>query len=292
VPVVAIHPRQLHQYAELLKLEKAMNGLDAYVMARFALELHNGRIQDVEGFSARDLIEYSQRFATHPRPPIDPFCEKIISDKFRFIWVGIPKAATRSILTALYREPAVDVAGREVNDELASLLNQNQNYGEYFKFAFVRNPWARIVSSYINKIQRFREETQRHIIDRYSALRFKMPFEEFIRFLLEDPSGRDEGANRHWLSQHTFVSDKDGEFLVDFIGKIENIEHDFTLACHRIGLPEIHLPWLNSREGWKMNKQVMKQKDPFYYRRYYTSQTRELVRQRYSKDIELFEYEF
>jgi hypothetical protein len=119
-----------------------------------------------------------------------------------------------------------------------------------------------------------------------------MPFEEFIRFLLDHPSGRDEGANRHWMSQHVFVTDKNGELLVDFIGKIENLEDDFATVCRTIGLPDIRLPWLNSREGWKVDKQALDRKDPLYYRSYFTAETRELVRKRYQKDIEMFGYDF
>lgn len=292
LPVVAIHTRQLNQYAELLKMDEMIPYIDAYVMARFALELHAGNILHTDGYSTKDLIRLARATVSASRPPADPICEKVISEKFRFVWVGIPKVATRSILTALYREPQVDIAGREVNDELWKLLKQNEIFEKYFKFAFVRNPWARIVSSYLNKIQRFREDTQRDIIDRYPGLRFKMPFEEFIRFLLEDPSGKDEGANRHWISQHVFVTGKNGELLVDFIGKMENLKEDFATACLKIGLPEIQLPWLNSREGWKANKQVLNQKDPFYYRSYFTPETRELVRKRYLKDIEMFGYDF
>ena len=292
LPVVAIHSRQLNQYAELLKMEKMSSYADAYVMARFALELHSGNIQQTDGYSTKDLIQLAQAFESDSRPPADPICEKVITDKYRFLWVGIPKVATRSILTALYREPAVDIAGKEVNEELWRLLKQNEIFHEYFKFAFVRNPWARIVSSYLNKIWRFREDTQRDIINRYSALRFRMPFEKFIRFLLDDPSGRDEGANRHWMSQHVFVTGDNGEILVDFIGKMENLKKDFATVCRRIGLPEIHLPWLNSREGWKVDNQLLNQKDPFYYRTYFTDETRELVRKRYRKDIEIFGYDF
>ncbi len=292
VPVVAIQSRQLNQFAEIVKFEKKITRLDAYVMARFAMEIHKGQIQNIDGFTPQDLVGRARELAKAARPQRDPLCEKIISDKFGFIWVGIPKVATRSILTALYREPVVDVAGRLVNEELQALLDHDPNYRNYFKFALVRNSWARIVSCYVNKIQRANEETQRHIIDRYSGLRLKMPFEEFIRFLLEDPSGQDEGANRHWLSQHAFVSDSNGQLLVDFIGKIENLADDFAIACKRIGLPDIQLPWLNSREGWKVDKKLMKQKDPFYYRQYFTPETQELVRTRYRRDIELFGYDF
>ena len=291
-PVVAIQTRQLNQYAERLKTEKMTSLADAYVMAHFALELHSGNLQQTDGYSTKDLIQLAKAFDSASRPPADPMCEKVISDKYRFLWVGIPKVATRSILTALYREPSADLAAREVNEELWKLLKQNEAYQAYFKFAFVRNPWARIVSSYLNKLWRYREDTQRQIIKRYSGLRFRMPFEEFVRFLMENPNGRDEGANRHWMSQHIFVTDKNGELLVDFIGKMENLKEDFATACRRIGLPEIRLPWLNSREGWKVDKQVLDQKDPFYYRHYFTAETRELVRKRYRTDIEMFGYDF
>ena len=103
MPVVATHTRQLNQYAELLKRKRMLPNADAYVMARFALELHVGNMQNIDGYSTEDLIRLARTFESPSRPPADPICEKVISDKYRFLWVGIPKVATRSILTALYR---------------------------------------------------------------------------------------------------------------------------------------------------------------------------------------------
>ena len=218
--------------------------------------------------------------------------EKVISDRYKFIWIGIPKAATRSILTALYRQPDVELGSREVTDELWRLLGENGRYSDYFKFTFVRNPWARVVSCWKNKIHEPKEDVIIKIINKYPGLRPNMPFDEFVRFLSESPFGRDEGANRHWASQFLFITDPSGRVLVNVIGKTENIANDFEAIRQQIGLPQLELPWLNTHLGWDPGKETLVNEDSRYYRDFYNAEIRELVRRRYRIDIEAFGYEF
>lgn len=226
----------------------------------------------------------------HLKPDLNS--EKLVSDEYRFIWAGVPKAATRSILTALYRKPDTGLGCRMVNDELWELLKSNGSYKDYYKFTFVRNPWARIVSCYKDKILAPKEKYINEVIDKIPDLTQGMTFEAFVQFLMDSPYGRDEGADRHWASQHRFVEDPKGTVLVDAIGKTENIQEDFDYISKHIGLPSLKLPWLNTHIGWNPGQEKLIEKDPFYYRDYYTPKTREIVRQRYYIDIGKFDYEF
>ena len=218
--------------------------------------------------------------------------EKLISDIYRFIWVGIPKSATRSILTLLHRDPPLDFGTRQVTDELQHFVNSNGQYRDYFKFTFVRNPWSRVVSTYFNKIRTEKEEVRRMFAGRYPGLHDDMSFEQFVTFLVEHPQGSDKHADRHWISQHLFLIDDRGDVLVDFIGKVENLANDFGQITNRLGLGTFELPVLNTRQGWNGNAESLSLSDPYEYRQYYTAKTREMIRQRYAVDIESFQYDF
>lgn len=72
--------------------------------------------------------------------------------------------------------------------------------------------------------------------------------------------------------------DEQGKLLVDWVGRYERLEQDFAAVCHRINVRET-LPRLNvSLHG--------------SYREHYTDRTRRLVEEAYTKDIEMFGYEF
>ncbi len=227
----------------------------------------------------------------HAPLPADLKSEKIVSDRHKFVWVGIPKVATRSFLEVFVRNPAIDTDSRIETDELWQ-LSERLPIGHYFKFTFVRNPWARVVSCYLNKIANPDPEKTRSVWGKYPGLEHHMPFDRFVDFLINNPYGNDNHANRHWISQHRFICSRGGQILVDFIGFCEKLQEEFDIACGYMGLPHIELPVLNTRQGWKPEEKVIKQADPFYYRDYYTPKTREKIRSRYETDIQVFKYTF
>lgn len=103
-----------------------------------------------------------------------------------------------------------------------------------------------------------------------------MSFEEFIEAVCSIP---DEKAEAHYMSQYLYITDNGGNVLVDFIGRHETFEKDFSHICNRIGAKKPELSHL-----MKSNHET--------YRKYYTKETSEMVKQRYLKDISMFGYEF
>lgn len=69
--------------------------------------------------------------------------------------------------------------------------------------------------------------------------------------------------------------------LVDYVGHYENLAHEFSAICGKLGLGDIELP--------RKNKSRNKIR---HYGEYYTAPARDLVAERFRKDIDLFGYNF
>ena len=66
--------------------------------------------------------------------------------------------------------------------------------------------------------------------------------------------------------------------MMDFVGRMENLEHDFAFVATRLGC---------TRRLQAVN--TMNHHD---YRNYYDEETRDIVKRVYIKDIQLFGYDY
>jgi len=215
--------------------------------------------------------------------------------------MAVPKVANTSIKAALTALMPADIQelsndGRTERsiyarhrDELFKrnirlYKHQVARYRSYFIFAFVRDPWDRLVSCYRDKIEwgAIMEDGQRHDPRNrrlYLGQEFEreMHFDEFVRKVATIP---DKRANRHIRSQYTFVTDRHAQLIPHFIGRFGNLSHDFDRVMERIGAKGVSLPHVRrSSEGTG-------------HRSYYTEELAELVAKRYRRDIELFGFSF
>jgi hypothetical protein len=134
-------------------------------------------------------------------------------------------------------------------------------YSNFYKFAFVRNPWEWQVSLYHHMLQR-KEHYQHKLIKSMKN------FDEYIEWRVNE--------DRHL--QKDFITGLDGRVLVDFIGKYENLAEDFRHVCQNLHVTA-SLPHLNKSAHRN-------------YESYYNAGTRKLVEENFREDIELFGYEF
>jgi Sulfotransferase family len=238
----------------------------------------------------------------------------MISHHYKCIFIHIPKTAGQSIEHVFLKLLDLDWETRaplllRYNDNpelgpprLAHLkareyvpckyLTQEQ-FDDYFKFAFVRNPWDRMVSIY--KYFRW---------NRY--VEFKTFVVKKLTRIWQDS---------HWFigPQSDFVCNENGEIIVDFVGKFETLDADFNKVCRHLGLPPTELPYVNksAKQNVRLSfnpKDVLKYARWLYrnrtipsikpapgfknYHEYYDDECRELVADLYKKDIQLFGYEF
>ncbi len=229
----------------------------------------------------------------------------MICKPFNCIFVHIPKAAGRSIemffmnKLDLDRENDADRAQLLIIDnddpakgtEKLSHLSASeyvqcghisqQEFSSFYKFSFVRNPWARLVSEY-----------------RYRNFLTHKCFKDFVMNKLPAP-GRDD-KYRHIMPQTEMLYDMDGNLLVDFVGKFEHLQRDFGQVCERLGFEKSNLSHVYSSD--KKSRELKRKIRNFLYRNgesalrsyvdFYDTETREFVADLYRADIEMFGYSF
>lgn len=139
-------------------------------------------------------------------------------------------------------------------------------WNQYFKFVFVRNPWSWVLSCYTWNNRR--ESRGRMKFDKDSFLRH---WEQMKRYKVASQSES--------YFQYDWIMDANGIRYVNFIGRFENLQEDFNVACKKIGIPCQVLPHLNVT-----NYQS--------YRDFYTEEAKALVSEKYKKDITFLGYEY
>ena len=175
----------------------------------------------------------------------------------------------------LFADSQYELAGVGFMSEYAA-----GRYDGYFKFAFVRNPWDRLVSCYLQKLGPGRR--RRAPLGRTQSgdkLREGMHFSEFATAVCEIP---DTEANPHFRSQHIVLYGGTDSLLPDFIGRFENLQEDFARVTAKIGAPDLKLPHLTPSLS----------RDNRSYRDFYDERLAKMVNERYQRDIELFDYSF
>ena len=152
-------------------------------------------------------------------------------------------------------------------------------WDNFYKFAFVRNPWDFMVSLFFH-FQRLDEVSAP---PRSRDVSWKKwvgsSFTEWVKKFLDPDQSFIKEDDVHLLTQAEWLSDKEGNLLIDFVGKFENLQEDFIKVCDKLNVPVGTLPHKN---GTKHNKYVD----------YYDEETKELVAESFKKDIKIFDYNF
>lgn len=203
----------------------------------------------------------------------------LISHKHKFITIDIPKTGTTSVNCSLipllgnddiFSFPPKEQYNLKYVANSISDLHRHAHYEEvitkfpecnqYFTFCFFRNPWERIISfhKWLNG-----GETKKGFI-KYKGL----PLKDLI---ISEIDALKPQVN--WIKNNLNSSKRVSVF------KFENLQQDFNKICDKIGIPQQRLPHKNATKHKR-------------YTEYYDDETREIVAQKYAKDIEMFKYKF
>ena len=138
-------------------------------------------------------------------------------------------------------------------------------YDRLLKFAFVRNPWDRLVSQYHwRRRRKYRFNTRK-----------LWAFGSFSNYLRWEVTSR---QNRGRMLQLSMLQDSRGEIGVDRILRFESLVNDWTAMARELGV-ESALPQLirTKHDDW---------------RGHYTDEDAAFVAQHWAPDIEAFGYTF
>lgn len=109
---------------------------------------------------------------------------------------------------------------------------------DIFKFCFVRNPYIRLLSCYLDKIKRDKYQSQQIKTQLGWAADAKriVSFEEFVDVVTGQAV---EDMDQHWRVQYDQTYQSNIEY--DFIGRFENFEQDFRFILGHLGIdPEAY----------------------------------------------------
>jgi hypothetical protein len=162
----------------------------------------------------------------------------------------------------------------------------------WFKFAFVRNPWDRLVSWYSMIEQARHIHWLETLFDRRKRKHYRQArdnplwrqvyddstdFPSFVRNCTAPVQVAPGTTYSFAYNQVDYLGDGSGRLLVDFVGRFENWTVDTAAVCERIGIRVDKWPRQNpSRHR--------------HYSSYYDAETAAIVAGRFARDIAAFGY--
>ena len=199
----------------------------------------------------------------------------IVSDKHQFIYYEIQKCATETMRKYFLGQKNRMVTNNPYGARrISGSRNKDRHYIDmgYYAFTFVRNPWARTVSGWVSKFEQYHDPKHPDLPGiRDPELSLDTTFEEYVEFVYKTPDSR---ADCHFKSMHSFIPS-----VNIYVGRVEKLKEDFDVIRTNLGLPLLDIPRENktARLPW---------------REYYSERLKEMVAERYTKDIELYGYTF
>lgn len=189
------------------------------------------------------------------------------------IFVHIPKTAGTTVIETLGAEPVFDThAPAGIYREADARF-----FERAFKFAFVRNPWDRLASSFHfmksgTDWPMQQQWARRHIGDRN--------FAEFLRALRNPWYRTVVMSERFFWPQSFWLTDRRERLLVDKIYRFEEIESAMPEICDQLGV-DVPQQLPTRRHSKRLP-----------YSELYDQQSAALVGRLYARDVEAFGYSF
>jgi len=160
-----------------------------------------------------------------------------------FLYIHVPKTAGVSVRDS-------GLIG-EKNKRGHAHARNIKDIKNYFSFCFVRNPYSKFLSSYNYLKTAPPGYSTKHLIGGLKRAEYLNKFyPTFKEFCLGLREGRLNGFDdKHFLDlQKDWVCDKEGNIIVNFIGRFENLSEDWIKVQIKNNVDEnkiIDLPWKN-----------------------------------------------
>lgn len=206
------------------------------------------------------------RQKVHPSPKGDfslkPF------DEHHAIFIHITKTAGTSVAKSLFGYLPYHYTATQYR-----VFYGKETFNNYFKFAFVRNPWDRLHSAY-----RYLKAGGWNEKDKVWGEKHLAQYEDFNEFVIKWLTPENIKTHIHFKPQHEFICDKHGNLLLDYIAYFETLNQDFEEIATRLNI-KTTLETHNRNPGET-------------YKNAYTQHAKSKVEDIYAKDIAIFGYSF
>ena len=230
----------------------------------------------------------------------DPNAHIDVLPKQRLMYISVPKCASTTIKVALSAlNGRTNATADKVHKRRHSGLQSPAHVGVSafhrlatspltLRFAFVRNPYARLVSAWADKFQGKALVPGNSFVDKYLAYRnaadltlpcgadHTLSFAQFVAFATATALCR---VDAHWQTQEDMLNMPG--IMLDHVGKVETFDDDFLTVLDHIGRgPDVlhsAAPYLNtsSHRPW---------------RDYYSQSLADDVYRAYERDFDMFGY--
>ena len=250
---------------------------------------------DIAALSLRGKFRQARVRAAVAARRSAPDAEKVVSRRYRFVWLCVPKAASRSLIAALVQaDPDAEIVKKSA---IADIHKRRPETRGYCTFAFVRHPFDRALSLYA-EVRHFRErpegakrpvkERRQRFFERtFPGFAEVDTFDDFCDWLTS-PYAADEFADVHFMSQRPQIAAAADGRPPDFIGAAERLDDDFRAVCERLGIaPPPALPALNTAAGWNPASQTAIRAARAETRALLTERNKALLAKRYADDLDL-----
>lgn len=200
----------------------------------------------------------------------------IISLKHRFIFFHIPKNAGSSITAALkpFEDLAADSAlqkyGLNGHARLSDLIrigfSKEDIMNNYFKFAFVRNPYDRALSNYFYLLEHPENPTHNQVVQAKN-------FNTYVRAL----------HHTYDITQTKYTHDDAGNLQLDFVGKYENLHQDLLKIQNILGI-DFKIDWKNKSQYDRENSIEER------INKYYSLPAKKVIQEHHYQEFIAYEY--
>lgn len=196
----------------------------------------------------------------------------VVDDARELVYIVVPKTGCSSVKQSFADgTESDDQPLHRVVDRKLYRARLTKTQKKYFKFAFVRNPFDRLVSCYVHKIKGSEHRLRKNYWG-FATINREENFESFVKKVARIP---DAISDAHFQSQYAILYHR-GKPLYDKLGHFETLADDFEPIRAKYNLkplPHVH----NTKKG--------------DWREFYTPELAEIVYKRYQKDFEVLGYE-
>lgn len=212
------------------------------------------------------------------------------SERYRYIYVEVPKTGCTTVKKMLQ---LAEYDGDEtrlvknIHDRVASPLlcpldnidvfEEALRSEAYLVFTFVRNPYARTLSAYLDKIVKNQWERNRRLPALGFAPDAEVSLEEFLGAICrDDPIDSDI----HWAPQTMLLGLPDRAY--DYVGRFESFGQDLRKVAARLGMEEHYEQVHQDRPHETGASNLVAE--------YYDAGTKAIIEERFADDFTLLGY--